>query len=42
MHQGQTATKQMKDKYETSIGMVQAGQINETTTICLPTEEERK
>ena len=38
MHQGQTSTKQIKDKYETPTVMVYAGQINKITTICLTTE----
>ena len=37
MHQGQTSTKQIKDKYETPTVMVYAGQINKITTICLTT-----
>ena len=39
MHQGQTSTKQKKEKGEKNTVMVQASQINETTTLCLPTEE---
>ena len=40
MYQGKTARKQQKYKYETPTVMVHAGQINETRTLCLPTEEE--
>ena len=39
MNQVQTATKYLKDKDEITTSMVNAGQINETTTLCLPTEE---
>ena len=42
MLQGQTATKQMKDRDETPTLMVHAGYINEIKTLCLPTEEVRK
>ena len=41
MHQGQTATKKLKDKGETPMVLLYAGQINETTTLFIPTEEER-
>ena len=40
MNQGQTATKHTKDKSETPMVMVHVGQINKTTTIFLPPEEE--
>ena len=40
MYQGKTGTKQLKYKDETPIVMVQTGNINETTTLSLPTEEE--
>ena len=39
MNQMQTAEKHIKDKGETSTVMAHAGQINETTTLCLLTEE---
>ena len=39
MYQGQTATKQLKENDEIPTVMVNAGKINETTTLCLPTEE---
>ena len=38
IHQGETATKQMKDKDEKPIMIANVGQINETKTLCLPTE----
>ena len=40
MHQGNTATKQLKDKDETTTVMVHARNINETKTLCIPTEKE--
>ena len=40
MHQEHTATKQLKDTVETPTLMVHAVNINETTTLPLPTEEE--
>ena len=40
MHQGHRETKQLKDKYETPTFMVHSEQINKTTTLLLPTEEE--
>ena len=40
MHQGHTETKHLKDKYETPTFMVHSEQINKTTTLLLPTEEE--
>ena len=40
MHQGQTIKKQKKDKGKKPTVMVNAGQINETTTLCIPTEVE--
>ena len=40
MHYKQTATKQLKDKYEIPTGMLYAGHINKTTTLPLPTEED--
>ena len=39
MHQGQTATKQPRDKSEKYAVFVHYGPINEPTTLCLPTEE---
>ena len=39
MYQGKTAKEQLKYKDETPIVMVQAGHINETITLCLPTDE---
>ena len=40
MYQGQTETQFTKDKDETPTLMVHTGHINETITLCLPTEEE--
>ena len=40
MHQGQTTTKELKDKGEVSTVKVNVGHINETKTLCIPTEEE--
>ena len=40
MHHAKTATKQLKDKGEIPIVTVHVGQINKTTTLPLPTEEE--
>ena len=40
MHQGNTATQQLKNKDETPTDMVHVGQINETTKLCLHTEED--
>ena len=37
-HQGQTSTKHTKDKSEPPLEIVHVGNINETTTIFLPTE----
>ena len=37
MHQGQKATNHLKDKGDTPTVMVHAGNINETTTLCLTT-----
>ena len=37
IHQGKTSTKQRKDKVERSTVMLFSGQINETTTLYLPT-----
>ena len=42
MHQELIETKQKKDNNETPTLMVHGGQINETTTLILPTEEERR
>ena len=42
MHQGQNATKNLRDKGETPTGMVHALHINKTTTLPLSTEEERR
>ena len=42
MHQELIETKQKKDNNETLTLMVHGGQINETTTLILPTEEERR
>ena len=38
MNQGKTETIHPKDKGQTPMVIVHAEQINETTTICLPTE----
>ena len=40
MHHGHIETQQLKDKNEKPTLRVHAGQINETTTLPLPTEEE--
>ena len=40
MHQGHTEIQQLKDNNEIPTVVVYAGQINETTTLPLPTEEE--
>ena len=40
MYQGNTATKQLKDKDETTTVMVHARNINETKTLCIPTDKE--
>ena len=40
MYQGHTETQKLKDNNETSTVMVHADQINKTTTLHLPTEEE--
>ena len=40
MKHGQTAKKQLKNKGEITTGTVHAGQINKTTTLTIPTEEE--
>ena len=40
MNHEKTATIVLKNKGEISIGMVHARQINKTTTLILPTEEE--
>ena len=40
MHQGETTTKQLKDKGETPTVIVHSGQINKTTTLNLPNEED--
>ena len=40
IHQSQKATQRLKDKDETPTVMLHAGNINENTTLCLPTEEE--
>ena len=42
MQQGHTESQQPKDKNETPIVMVNAGQINKNKTLPLPTEEEWK
>ena len=36
IHQGQTATQQLKEKDETPTVMVHVVYINEITTLCLP------
>ena len=40
IHQGKTATQHMKYQDKTLKVMLNTGHINETTTLCLPTEEE--
>ena len=40
MYQGQTAIQQLTDNDETTTLMVHTGNINETTTLCIPKEEE--
>ena len=39
MYQGHKETQKLKDNTETPTVMVHSGQINETTTLPLPTEE---
>ena len=40
MHQGKTATQYLQDKGKKTMVIVHAGNINETTALCLTTEEE--
>ena len=40
MHHSYTTTKQLKCNGEIPTGILNAGQINKTTTLPLPTEEE--
>ena len=40
MHQKMTATKNLKDKGEIPTGTVHAVNINKTTTLTIPTEDE--
>ena len=40
MYQGHTETQQLKNNNETPTVMVYKGQINKTTSLPLPTEEE--
>ena len=40
IHQGRTETQQLKDTNDTPTVMLHSGKINETTTLCIPTEEE--